>query len=189
MAFHSNIETLRLLPIGGMASSLASLWNDLLTFLNDLNHADPTTYLVSLFLFSFAAAVVLPIPVETAVALAPEAIPIPVVAVASGLGKGLGAMAVFFLGGAIEKTILTYTKWRWFRWLLNKSEIFVRRFGYPAIYVIMSIPLMVDTVPLYLFSLLNKEGKLLNIWYFTLVNVAAGFTRAVIVLLLRDSFI
>ncbi len=168
---------------------MASLWNDLMSFLNDLNHADPVTYLLSLFLFSFAAAVVLPIPVETAIALAPLSIPIPLVALVSGLGKGLGAFTVFFVGGTIEKTVLTYTRWRWFRWILNKSEAFVRRFGYPAVYLVMSIPLMPDTVPLYIFSLLNKEGKLLNVWYFSLVNVFAGFTRAMIVLLLRSSFV
>ena len=172
-----------------MATALSEFWNDLMNFLKGLNNADPATYLISLFVFSFSAAVVLPIPVETAVALAPEGIPIAAVAIVSGLGKGLGAMTVFFLGTTIEKTILRYTQWGWFRWILDKSEVFVRRFGYPAIYIIMSIPLMVDTVPLYLFSLLNKEGKLLNIWYFTLVNVLAGFTRAMIVLLLRSYFI
>ncbi len=168
---------------------MASLWNDLIDFINGLNHADPGTYLLSLFIFSFTAAVVLPIPVETAVALAPEDIPIAVVAIVSGLGKGLGAITVFYLGKTIEKTILTYAKWGWFRWILDKSERFVRRFGYPAVYIIMSIPLMPDTVPLYLFSLLNKEGKLLDVRWFGLINVFAGFTRAMIVLLLRSYFI
>ena len=167
---------------------MSSLWDDLMDFVNGLKHADPGTYLLSLFFFSFTAAVFLPIPVETIVAFAPSGIPIVVVALASGLGKGLGAMTVFYLGTAIEKTILNYTKWGWFRWILNKSEAFVRRFGYPAIYIIMSIPLMTDSVPLYLFSLLNKEGKLLNVWWFTLVNVAAGFTRATIVLVLLRSY-
>jgi len=170
-------------------TGMASLWNQLMDFLSGLNHADPTTYLLSLFFFSFVAAVALPIPVETAVALAPESIPIAVVAIVSGLGKGLGAMAVFYLGTTIEKTILRYAKWGWFRWILDKSETFVRRYGYFAIYIIMSIPLMVDTVPLYLFSLLNKEGKLLNVWWFTLANVLAGFTRAMFVLLLKSYFI
>jgi len=171
-----------------MASALGTVWNDLMDFLYGLNHADPATYLLSLFFFSFIAAVVLPIPVEVAVAIAPAGIPIPAIAIVSGLGKGLGAMTVFFLGTTIEKTILNYTKWGWFRWVLNKSEVFVRRFGYPAIFIIMSIPLMTDTVPLYLFSLLNKEGKLLNVWWFSLVNVAAGFTRATIVLLFLRSY-
>jgi hypothetical protein len=97
-------------------------------------------------------------------------------------------MTVFYVGTAIEKTILNYAKWGWFRWIIDKSEAFVRRFGYPAIYIIMSIPLMADSVPLYIFSLLNKEGKLLNVWWFTLVNVAAGFTRATIVLVLLRSY-
>jgi len=167
---------------------MSSPWDDLTDFIEGLKNADPGTYLASLFFFSFIAAVFLPVPVETIVAFAPSGVPIAVVAVVSGLGKGLGAMTVFYLGTAIEKTILNYTKWGWFRWILNKSEVFVRRFGYPAIYFIMSIPLMTDSVPLYLFSVLNKEGKLLNVWWFTLVNIAAGATRATIVLLLLRSY-
>ena len=168
---------------------MSSLWDDLTDFIDGLRNSDPGTYLLSLFFFSYIAAVFLPVPVETIVAFAPAGIPIAVIAIVSGLGKGLGAMTVFYLGTAIEKTILNYTKWGWFRWILDKSEAFVRRFGYPAIYVIMSIPFMTDSVPLYLFSLLNKEGKLLKVWWFTLVNVAAGATRATIVLVLLRSYL
>jgi len=168
---------------------MASLWQQLLDFVDGLKNADPGTYLFSLLLLSAAAAVFLPIPIEPIVAVAPTDIPIVVVAIAVGLGKGLGAMAVYYIGTSIESAILRFAQWGWFKWILDKSEKFVRRFGYVALYIIMSIPLMVDTVPLYLFSLLNKEGKLLSVWGFTLVNVAAGFTRAMIVLLLRSFFI
>jgi hypothetical protein len=48
------------------------------------------------------------------------------------------------------------------------------------LYVILSIPLMVDTVPVYLFSLFNQKGQM-QIRYFALTNFLAGVTRAVIV--------
>ncbi len=168
---------------------MASLWNQLLEFVDGLSRADPTTYLVSLFLLSVGAAIFLPVPIEPIVAVAPTDIPIAAVALVTGLGKGLGAIAVFFIGGTVEGAILRFAKWGWFKWLLDHSERFVRRFGYVALYIIMSIPLMVDTIPLYVFSLLNKEGKVLSFWWFGAVNVAAGTTRALIVLAFRDLFI
>jgi len=45
----------------------------------------------------------------------------------------------------------------------------------------MSIPFMIDTIPLYIFSLLNKEGKLLSLRGFALTNLLAGFTRGTII--------
>jgi hypothetical protein len=45
----------------------------------------------------------------------------------------------------------------------------------------MSIPFMVDTIPLYVFSLLNKEGKLLSMRGFVIVNFLAGLTRGTII--------
>ncbi len=149
---------------------------------------DPATYLVSLFVFSAAAAIILPIPVEAALVLAPASMPFIVPALALGLGKALGAIAVFFIGAKIEETVMRFGKWRWFKWLLDKSEGFVRRFGYVALFVILSIPFMVDTVPLYVFSLLNKEGKLMKLQWFAVVNLLAGTVRASIILLAFRSF-
>jgi len=39
----------------------------------------------------------------------------------------------------------------------------------------------VDTVPVYLLSIFNHEGKSLQLRYFALANFLAGFTRAMIV--------
>jgi len=161
---------------------MASIWDQLLGFLT-VHSGDPATYLLTLFVFSIGAAIILPIPVETALVLAPEKMPFIVPALALGLGKGVGAMAVFFIGAKVEKVVLQFGKWGWFKWLLDKSEGFVRRYGYFALFAILAIPFMLDTVPLYIFSVLNKEGKLMRLRWFVLVNVLAGTTRASIILI------
>lgn len=72
-------------------------------------------------------------------------------------------------------------RWGWLRWLARKSEGFVRRFGVLAIYILMSIPGMVDTVPLYVFAILNKQGTLMTLRDFALANLLAGVNRAFII--------
>jgi hypothetical protein len=71
--------------------------------------------------------------------------------------------------------------WGWIKWLMRGSEKLVRKYGYPAMFVIMAIPGMIDTVPLYIFSILNKEGTLMTMRGFVLTNIAAGITRAAII--------
>lgn len=66
-------------------------------------------------------------------------------------------------------------------WLSRKSEGFVRRYGILAMYVIMSVPGMVDTIPLYLFSILNEEGTLMRLREFALANFLAGVNRAFVI--------
>jgi hypothetical protein len=72
-------------------------------------------------------------------------------------------------------------KWGWLRWLSRKSEVFVRRYGILAMYSIMSIPGMLDTIPLYIFSILNREGKLMTLRDFALANFLAGVNRAFLI--------
>lgn len=72
-------------------------------------------------------------------------------------------------------------KWGWMRWLSRKSEVFVRKYGIFAMYTIMSVPGMVDTIPLYLFSILNREGKLMTLRDFALANFLAGINRAFLI--------
>lgn len=86
------------------------------------------------------------------------------IAMARGSGRARGAMS-----------------WGWIRWMMRGSEKLVRRYGYPAMFVIMAIPGMIDTVPLYIFSILNKEGTLMTVRGFVLTNIAAGITRAAII--------
>jgi len=164
---------------------------DILTQLMDYltaNQADPFTYLIIFYLFCVAASIILPIPVEVALVVNPG-IHIAIKAVVMGLGKGTGALVVFFLGRKIDETVGQYAmRWGWYRWLLEKSEKLVRRYGYVAMYAIMSIPGMVDTIPLYIFSILNKEGKLMTLWGFVLTNILAGVTRALLIYALFTAF-
>lgn len=74
--------------------------------------------------------------------------------------------------------------WGWMKWMMRGSEKLVRKYGYPAMFVIMAIPGMVDTVPLYIFSILNKEGTLMTWRGFVITNIAAGIVRAVLIWLI-----
>ena len=168
-------------------TTIPEMFDQLMDYLS-ANQADPGTYLLIFFLFCVAAAIILPIPVEVALVVNPG-IHIAVKAAVMGLGKGTGALAVFFIGRKIDETVGHYARrWRWYSWLLAKSEKLVRRYGYIAMYAIMSIPGMVDTIPLYIFSILNKEGELLTLRYFVLVNILAGVTRAFLIYSLFMAF-
>lgn len=79
-------------------------------------------------------------------------------------------------------------RWGWLRWLARKSEGFVRRYGVLAMYAIMSIPGMVDTVPLYVFAILNKEGTLITLRDFALANLLAGVNRAFLIFAILELF-
>jgi membrane protein DedA with SNARE-associated domain len=153
---------------------MTDIWSQLIDFLS-ANEADPATYLLIFFIFCVAAV--------------NPSIFFPIKALVMGLGKAVGATGVFFIGRKIDETVGVYArKWRWYRWLLVKSENLVRRYGYPAMFVIMSIPGMVDTIPLYVFSVLNKEGELMTLKGFVLVNFLAGITRAILIFTLFTAF-
>jgi len=151
------------------------------------HQADPVTYLVILFLFCIAAAIILPIPIEIALVWNPSLF-FPLKALTMGLGKGTGAVAVYFIGAKVEVAIRRFERWGWFKWMLVKSEAFVRRFGLFALYILMSIPGMVDTIPLYLFSIFNQEGRLMRMRDFALINVLAGINRAMLVFAILEVF-
>ena len=57
---------------------------------------------------------------------------------------------------------------------------FVAKTRYFGLYLILSIPLMVDTVPIYIFAVFNQKG-VMNLQHFALTNFLAGITRAAIV--------
>lgn len=133
-------------------------------------------YILGIFIYSFLTAVILPIPVE---AFLTDASPM-LEALALALGKALGALVIFYIGSSVEKRIYGWKRWGWFRWFLDKSEKFVRIAGIFAIYFLNSIPIMSDTVINYLFSLLNKEGKLIDVRLFVLSNFLAGINRALL---------
>jgi len=139
---------------------------------------DPGTliYLVVIFVYSFLSAIVLPIPVE---AILTDVWPLPE-ALALGLGKALGAFAIFYIGSTVEKVVYSWKRFGFFRWFLDKSEKFVKIAGIFAIYLLNSVPIMSDTVINYLFSILNKDGKLIDVRLFVLSNFLAGINRALL---------
>ncbi|HIJ17834.1 MAG TPA: hypothetical protein HA364_08680 [Thermoplasmata archaeon] len=154
-------------------------WDQLIDLLSQ-HEADPVVYLLLFFVFCILAAIILPIPIEIFLVIDPT-VPFALKALVMGLGKGTGAVAVFYIGPAIEPAIRRFSSWRWFKWLLNMCEKLVRRFGSIGLYVIMSIPGMIDTIPLYLFSILNKEGHFMTLRDFVIANVLAGINRAMLI--------
>lgn len=145
--------------------------------------ADPGTYLLILFIYTIAASVFLPIPVEIALVWNPS-MPWFIKALVMGSGKAVGSIVVFLIGVKFEPKIRSWTRWGWFNWLVVKSQSFVSQYGYFALFAIMSIPGMPDTIPLYVFSLLNREGKLFSKKGFALTNFLAGIVRTFLIMTL-----
>jgi hypothetical protein len=157
----------------------------LLSFLEQMQ-GDPLTYSVVFLLYAIAATVFLPIPVELMLFLSP-ATPFVLKALLLGLGKALGSILVFYIGMNVEGPILNLSKkWGFFRMVVSTCRWFTTKLGYLGLYLIMSVPLMVDTVPVYLFSIFKDEGRRRDVRIFALTNLAAGVTRAAIVYLVFD---
>jgi len=176
---------------------MADILGQLMDYLQT-NQTDPLTYLLVFFLFSVAAAIFLPVPIEIGLVWNPGMF-FPLKALDLGLGKAVGAIAVFFIpskvGAAAKRLGLWHPapsatpappRWGWLRWLTNKSEGFTRRYGVIAMYVIMSVPGMIDTVPLYIFAIINKERTLISLRDFALANFLAGINRAFIIFALLE---
>jgi hypothetical protein len=152
----------------------------LTTFLEQVQ-GDPFTYSVVFFIYIIAATIILPIPVELMLFLSPVT-PFAIKAILLGAGKAVGSIIVFYIGMNLERPIINLTKkWVFFRMVVSTCKWFVDKLGYIGLYLIMSVPLMVDTVPVYLFSIFRKERTDRDLWMFALTNLAAGITRAAIV--------
>lgn len=156
---------------------------------------DPVLYLAFVFVFALLAAIILPLPVEAVLVgfifylvdpgsdflglgIAGAFI---LIAIVMGIGKALGAWVVFVIGVRAEKLVNKYLSWGWFQRLMARVERFCTRFGYIAMYLVMCIPLMTDTVPLYIFSILNKDGEVFERNWFVLTNLWAGITRTLLI--------
>lgn len=145
---------------------------------------DPIAYSITFFVYVILTVLILPIPVEIGL-FNPYLHPALLICILA-LGKGAGASIVFEIGtrvrGALKKrpigTPLT-------KKIITLCEGFVRKYGYYGLFIILSTPLMLDSVTLYLFSLLNPkdDGKpaMMRQW-FVLLNIAAGATRGIIIL-------
>lgn len=154
----------------------------LMEFLNQYS-TNPVTYLTLFFVYGVLAAIVLPIPVELGLIWNPTT-PYMVKALVLGAGKAVGSILVFFVGTKVEENIRNWQRWGWFSWLVEKSEWLVAKLRYLGLYILLSIPGMVDTIPIYLFSLFNREGKLLELRWFVLANFLGGITRAILLYVL-----
>ena len=161
---------------------------DLIDFLMNVVQ-DPVMYSLVFFVYVILAAVILPIPVE--IGLFNSYInPIWLIFLLA-IGKGIGSLIAFEIGTRVRGGL----KKRRYRNSLMKSiigwcENFVKRYGYYGLFVIMSIPLMIDSATLYLFSLLNprhEKGGMSRNW-FVLINVFAGATRGAIILVIAYLF-
>ncbi len=144
---------------------------------------NPLIYSTIFFIYAVLAAVVLPIPVE--IGLFNPYVHWFWKVLILAMGKGVGAFFVFqvgtkarmkmknfSLGGRITKKIIEYCEW------------FVKNYGYYGLLIILSIPLMIDSISLYLFSLLNpeEEGKGMEKGWFVVINTIAGGIRGAITL-------
>lgn len=150
--------------------------------------SNPLSYAIIFFIYVVLAAVILPIPVE--LGLFNTGLPpalrwiLPVAILAAG--KGVGASIVFNIGYRARRKLKTFSVGgELTERAIAAAERFVRRYGHIGLFVILSIPGMIDTASLYLFSLLNpheKKETALAHWNFVLINVAAAVVRGVIIL-------
>lgn len=156
---------------------------------------NPMAYLLFIFIFSMLAAIILPLPVELVLVgfifylgepdvnflglgIAGAFI---LIAIVMGAGKALGSLVVFVIGIKAEKLIEKYMSWDWFMRFLDKVQKFCVKYGYFAMYLVMCIPMMTDTVPLYIFSIFNKDGEVFDRNWFVLTNFWAGVSRTLLV--------
>ena len=144
--------------------------------------SQPLAYLGILFIYSVLVAIILPIPLELALVFALGDAPFLVAVVfIIGLGKTVGAWGIFHLGLRVEDNIRRWSEkykivHKFVRWCIK----FVDKTEYWGLFILLSIPFMSDTVPIYIYSLFNEEGKILKLRYFLLTNFVAGIVRAVI---------
>jgi len=165
---------------------VADVFSGLMDFLLAL-YNNPLAFMLVVFLYAIAVAVVLPIPIE-AVLLPPLLDQrwgyITGITIALASGKTIGAWLIFVLGLRVEGSIRKWSdRWRFAAWFVAKAEKFVAKTGVTGLYVLLSIPLMSDTIPIYLYSLFNPEGKALERNMFLIANFLAALNRVAILVI------
>lgn len=166
-----------------MADPLTPLVDFLTTLYNN-----PLAYMVVVFFYAVAVAIILPIPIEVALLL-PLAFNqwdyITGITLALATGKTVGAWLIFVLGLRVEGPIRAWsTRWRFAAWFVQKAEKFVAKTGMAGLYVLLSIPLMSDTIPIYLYSFFNPEGQAFERNMFLISNFLAALNRVAILVVL-----
>jgi hypothetical protein len=156
---------------------------DLLQVLNDAYNT-PWLYMLLVFGYAILVAVILPIPIE--IALLPPLIDgrwgyLTGTAIAIAAGKTIGAWLIFVFGLNVEGSIRKWSdRWRFAAWVIRKAEKFVGKTGYTGLYLLLSIPLMSDTIPIYVYSVFNEGGKALERNMFLIANFLAALNRVAI---------
>jgi hypothetical protein len=162
-----------------LASGITSFIDGLVHFL-EVSASDPLTFSVIFLLYTILAAIILPFPVEIGLFFSPET-PVLVKVLIMGLGKMIGAIIVYYIGLTVGDSLRMWSsRFRLFNWSVNTCEWLVNKFHYIGLYIILSTPLMTDTIPLYLFSVFNEKGVFTMKW-FALVSFLGGTTRGLIV--------
>ncbi len=162
---------------------MADIWTDFINLLLGA-YANPAVFLPLVFVYAILIAVILPIPIELSLVA-------PIIdqqwgylvgiGIALAAGKTVGAWLIFVLGVRVENSIRWWSeKWRFAKWFVDKADLFVQKTGYLGLYLLLSIPLMSDTIPIYLYSLFNKEGKTLERNLFLAANFFAALNRVAI---------
>ncbi len=172
----------------GVAATITVVWLgmgsvDLLGVLTDAYNT-PWLYMLIAFGYAILVAVILPIPIE--IALLPPLLEdrwgyLAGTALAIAAGKTIGAWLIFWFGLNIEGSVRKWSdRWRLARWFVAKAETFVGKTGYTGIYLLLSVPLMSDTIPIYIYSLFNADGKALERNMFLIANFLAALNRVAI---------
>lgn len=162
---------------------MADVWTDFVNILLGA-YANPTIFLPLVFVYAILIAVILPIPIELSLVapiLDQQWGYLVGIGLALAAGKTFGAWLIFVLGVRVENSIRWWSeKWRFAKWFVDKADLFVQKTGYLGLYLLLSIPLMSDTIPIYLYSLFNKEGKALERNVFLAANFFAALNRVAI---------
>jgi membrane protein YqaA with SNARE-associated domain len=146
---------------------------------------DPYVFLPLLFIYSILVAVVLPTPVEVAlIPLIAEPALYSIAALTMGAGKAAGSWIIFLMGVKVDRLIESASaRSLVMKKLVNFCVWFVSKTSYIGLFLLLTLPFMSDTVPLYVYSLFNHEGEILSARYFIFTNFLAGVNRALILLI------
>lgn len=150
--------------------------------------SNPLLFGVFFFLYVVLNTLALPLPVELGL-FNPSIHPLLLIAILA-IGRGVGAFLIFEIGGFIRnKTSTLGFQVLWLQKIITALEQFIQRYGYYALFLLMSIPLMLDSVVLYLFSLFNKrkdrQAALARRWFIA-ITIAASILRGTIILFIAE---
>lgn len=173
--------------LNGRQEPVADIFSDFINILLGA-YGNPYVFLPLVFAYAILIALILPIPIELSLFLPianGEWAYLAAIALALAAGKMAGAWLIFVLGVRVENTIRWWSeRWRFAKWFVDKADLFVQKTGYLGLYVLLSIPLMSDTIPIYLYSLFNKEGKSLERNLFLVSNFLAAINRVAVLVVL-----